>query len=405
MPCSICNYPQRRAIDLALLSGSQTLDSLEQQYGGPSRSAFWRHKNHLQDRLFQARKRLQRSQAQVSLLKLNGFLDHIEQAVQTAAAEGHVDRVIKGSYTGSRILCQINKLEVPLELETVYRLISSPEFVSRDFLLPAGPQIITELHQALVDQAFFPCPEPSPPAIPASDEDAVADDSADDDYDQEDHEDEEEFAEADTQNASPKTEAFFAGAASNPHLEALHLLQQHFPDLDLSEDALSSLPEIKPENKRDTGATKARQNRDNPPLPQKKSFKFNDIILSKKIPTEDRDGAPANDTPLAHMEVPLPPDPLETQDAEPGTAFNSELETDFPSAYYPPDIRVESPGTGNPGPKSPPPYDETARRADELFLMTHGYPRNNPPKHIPNRRREEDFRSQGLFGDPSKIFG
>ena len=109
------------------------------------------------------------------------------------------------------------------------------------------------------------------------------------------------------------------------------------------------------------------------------------------------------------MEVPLPPDPLETQDSEPGTALNSELETAFPSsrcplptALCPPDIPVESPGTGNPGPKPPPPYDETARRADELFLMTHGYPRNNPPKHIPNRRWQEDFRSQGIFGDPSK---
>jgi hypothetical protein len=49
--------------------------------------------------------------------------------------------------------------------------------------------------------------------------------------------------------------------------------------------------------------------------------------------------------------------------------------------------------------------DETAARADELFHMAHGYPRNNPPKHIPNRRREEDFRSSSVFGDPRKIYG
>ena len=51
MSCSICNHPHRRDIDLALLSGSRTLRSLEQQYG-PSRSSFCRHKNHLEDRLF-----------------------------------------------------------------------------------------------------------------------------------------------------------------------------------------------------------------------------------------------------------------------------------------------------------------------------------------------------------------
>ena len=171
MPCTICNHPHRRDIDLALLSGSQTLRSLEQQYG-PSRSSFCRHKNHLEDRLFQARERFQRSRAQVSLLKLNGFLDQVEQAVQAAAADGQIDRVFKGSYIGSRILCQINKLEAPLDLETFYRLLSSPEFVSRDSLLPAAPDFITELHQALVDKALFPCPEPDPAiAAPEEDED------------------------------------------------------------------------------------------------------------------------------------------------------------------------------------------------------------------------------------------
>ena len=43
------------------------------------------------------------------------------------------------------------KMEVPLELDTVYRLISSPQWTSQDSLLPTDPRIITGSHQALAD--------------------------------------------------------------------------------------------------------------------------------------------------------------------------------------------------------------------------------------------------------------
>ena len=42
--------------------------------------------------------------------------------------------------------------------------------------------------------------------------------------------------------------------------------------------------------------------------------------------------------------------------------------------------------------------------ADELFLMTHGYPRDNPPKHIPNRRLDEDTRGFSLFREIKTFF-
>ena len=54
-------------------------------------------------------------------------------------------------------------------------------------------------------------------------------------------------------------------------------------------------------------------------------------------------------------------------------------------------------------PKPPPPCDETSRRADELFEISHGYKRNNPPPIIPNRRLEEDFRSRSIFGDVKNV--
>ena len=56
-----------------------------------------------------------------------------------------------------------------------------------------------------------------------------------------------------------------------------------------------------------------------------------------------------------------------------------------------------------PPPTADCPYDETARRADELFEISHGYKRGHPPKPIPNRRRDEDFRSRTIFGDVKNV--
>ena len=80
------------------------------------------------------------SRRQVSLLKLSSFLDHVERRVEAAAADGDTDRVYKGSHIGSRIIHQINKMDVPLELDTAYRLLSSPGLVSRDSILPTAPK-------------------------------------------------------------------------------------------------------------------------------------------------------------------------------------------------------------------------------------------------------------------------
>ena len=88
-----------------------------------------------------------------------------------------------------------------------------------------------------------------------------------------------------------------------------------------------------------------------------------------------------------------PPDYLDTGNPELETP-NPELETD--SAL--PETANQEPGT-----KPPPPYDETSARADELFEISHGYKRNNPPPIIPNRRRDEDFRSRSIFGDVKNV--
>ena len=163
--CTVCHHPRRQAIDLALLTGDATYEALSGQYG-PSISSLFRHKKHLEEKMIQTRQRLKNSQEQGCLLKLNAFLDHVQGAVRTAEADGNVDKVLKGSHVGSRIIHQINQMEVPLELDTVYRLISSPQWTSQDSLLPTDPRIITGIHQALADHAFSLCPDPEPEIIP-----------------------------------------------------------------------------------------------------------------------------------------------------------------------------------------------------------------------------------------------
>ena len=54
----------------------------------------------------------------------------------------------------------------------------------------------------------------------------------------------------------------------------------------------------------------------------------------------------------------------------------------------------------DPNPPDPDkPLNPFTHPADYLFALTHGYRRDNPPKHIPDRRWEEDF------GNPRKFKG
>jgi hypothetical protein len=125
MKCQTCSHPQREAIDLALLAENRTFANLSQQYG-LSVSSLFRHKKHLAENMRRACHRLQESQDQACLLKLNTILDHVQGAIQTAKAQGNVDQVLKGSHVASRLIYHINQMDVPLDLETTYRLISSP---------------------------------------------------------------------------------------------------------------------------------------------------------------------------------------------------------------------------------------------------------------------------------------
>ena len=177
--CTICHHPERQTIDGALLADNDTYAALSQQYG-PSISALWRHKKHLQEKIRQTEKRLENNRRQETLFRYNDFLETTRQLVRTASADGDTRQVLRAVREGTRILNFITKLEVQFDPDTVYRLLASPQWVSQDSLLPTDPGIITGTHQTLADDLFFPCPEiPSDPQAEAWDaEDAATADLA-----------------------------------------------------------------------------------------------------------------------------------------------------------------------------------------------------------------------------------
>ena len=157
--CTVCTHPQCRDIEQALLSGDFTLAALSQKFG-PSSSALQRHKGHLRDKMLQSRQRLQEIQEQGSLFLLNALLEHVKKGVEAAEAEGNLTGVFRGSYIGSRIIYQLNRMEGSMSLDTLHRLLTSPAWVPQGSLLPTDPKLITELHQALMDGVSLSCPEP-----------------------------------------------------------------------------------------------------------------------------------------------------------------------------------------------------------------------------------------------------
>jgi hypothetical protein len=435
MNCTVCHHPQLSAIDLALLAG-HTLESLHRQYG-PSKSALHRHKNHVQEKMRRSQERLESSRQLVSLLKLSAFLDHVQRGVEAAAAEDDINKVFKGCQIGSRLIKQINQMELPLDLGAVYLLISSSGFASQDSILPAGPQIIADLHQALVDYAFSPCPDLPPECAPGdeaegdipaagvggyNETEAAAEDISSDPF-LETRESEPETplsnpsslipdpclldlspAELAPAAYDPKNQREKSGKLSRQKRRLLKKSLRNQKDIS-NEKNLAKKPGVGRENEvhpaaLESGAPPANQDVTVPPASPEIHFSEFDTPFSETGNQEPKTGpnpwlSPDLDPWLSPVAEPCsadlcltdpPPDSLETR--------NPELKTP------PPETEPQKPGT-----KPPPPYDETARRADELFEISHAYKRHNPPKTIPNRRRDEDFRSNTIFGDPKKIFG
>ena len=267
MQCTVCTHPQRHAIDHALLAGNGTLSALSQNYG-PSLSALWRHKKHLQEKMRQAEKRLEHHRRQDYLFKFNNFLEVATDTVKTAGADGNSRLVLQAVREGTRILNFMAKLDVKLDQDTAYRLLASPQWTTQSSLLPTDPQFIADTHQALADCLFFPCPEPPP--IPADE-----DDDDDDDWD----------------DNSPEAETEEAGALSR-------LLARLDLDPTSASPSVRQTPnpalEILPKNQREISAKLARKS----PGTQDNTKQFHEDSLSEKNPAKNRPSWPPGASPV-----------------------------------------------------------------------------------------------------------
>ena len=160
MLCTVCNHPQRQAIDRALLSRSATLAQLSQQHD-LSQSALHRHKQHLLKKMLHTQNRFQDSLREGYLFILNTFLELVMRTAQTAGAEGNSRLVLQAARQGAGIIKFMAKLDVSLHPDTVYRLLASPQWADQGSLLPTDPQIFAGSHQTLADSLFSSCPEPA----------------------------------------------------------------------------------------------------------------------------------------------------------------------------------------------------------------------------------------------------
>ena len=122
MSCTVCNHPERQAIDLALLDQTATLSQLSDQYH-LSKSALHRHKQHLLQKMARKEHRFRNILRESCIFILNSFLPPIMQVVQQASSEGNSRLILQGARQGTDIIKFLHKLDFSLDLETVYRLL------------------------------------------------------------------------------------------------------------------------------------------------------------------------------------------------------------------------------------------------------------------------------------------
>ena len=156
--CLVCRHPEIPAIDRALLSGHATLKTLGQQYR-LSISALHRHRQWLRQKMAQTEARYQQQQQQETLFVYNELLEASRRALRTAQAEANTRQALQAVRESGRIMNFINKLDAPPDQDVVYRLFTTPQYLTRESFLPTDHQFIIDCRQSLADGLGFPCPE------------------------------------------------------------------------------------------------------------------------------------------------------------------------------------------------------------------------------------------------------
>ena len=159
MNCSVCNHPERPAIDRDLVSGA-TLAAVSKKYN-LSTSAVDRHKAHLRAKVHRAKTRLQHNLQQYGAFWLSRALDMVERIAQAAEAEGNFKVVLQAVRQGTSLLNIINKQDCQFDDRMVYAILTSSQWAAQSSLLPDDPDIMAMCRESLAGTFAAPCSESS----------------------------------------------------------------------------------------------------------------------------------------------------------------------------------------------------------------------------------------------------
>ncbi len=171
MSCTICQHPQRQAIDQALMAKSDTLEALSQTYG-LSTSALHRHKAHLQAKITRSKLQVQDNLFHGCLFWLTQALEMSMQTAQAARDEGNHKIVLQALAQGTRLIKIILKQDFHLDDKMVYQILNSPQWGTQTGFFPTDPQILAAGRESLSGSILAPCSEhEDPPPSSASSDD------------------------------------------------------------------------------------------------------------------------------------------------------------------------------------------------------------------------------------------
>ncbi len=399
MKCTVCNHPERHDIDRDLLAGGVSFEALKKRFG-PSMSALWRHKKHLLEKMAQAEKRFLDNLRLGVLLKLNSRLERNERTAQAAEADGNSRLVLQADRDATRILTYIDKMDIQLDQDTVYRLLASPQWAQQGSLLPTAPEFIAAANQFLADKFFIPCPEPHPDL---------------DDLD--DEEEEEEYPPVGKRcDSRPEIiREISAKLPKNPHPseQIIEQYKYHTPCEKIAAQtscAAGKHPQgggaqAPPAAKISTATDLEHET---PPAGELQHSWQSESLFQKlhrkrkktgKAPKYSCNSDEINEQYLKDIE----PEKIADGTATGAPGLSSLFPPPFSQASAPALATENQPSdTPTPAPETPKarePLDPFLNQKEYNYAVTHGHRLEDRPKYIPDRRWEEDF------GNPRKIRG
>ena len=159
MNCSVCNHPERPAIDQALVGGA-TLAAVSKKYD-LSTSALDRHKAHFRAKVHRAKTRLQHNLQQYGAFWLSRALDMVERIAKAAEAQGNFKVVLQAVRQGTSLLNIINKQDCQFDDRMVYAILTSTQWAAQSSLLPDDPDIMAMCRESLAGTFAASCSESS----------------------------------------------------------------------------------------------------------------------------------------------------------------------------------------------------------------------------------------------------